>query len=130
MAFFEDLTPHTYSRVTDEHTVLNVGWLCGSQPFVTGTTTQEFQDTLADLVLRQILLHRGAHGCNLGCSNRPYGNGQIRVLGQDQIWYSAPILIHHYVVKHEYRPPDEFVSAVLNGIAVMIEPDRIQYWPR
>ncbi len=129
LAYFQDLTPYTYSLAAEEHGVLNIGWLCESQPYTTGSTSQEFQDALADLVLRQVMLHRGAHRCDLGCSNYTLGNGQIRVLGRDQQWYSAPKLVHHYVVEHHYRPPDEFISAVLDGIAVMIEPDRIDYWP-
>ncbi len=27
--------------------------------------------------------------------------------------YAAPSLVHHYVVAHDYRPPDEFIAAVL-----------------
>ena len=29
------------------------------------------------------------------------------------IVYAAPSLVHHYVVAHEYRPPDGFIVAVL-----------------
>ena len=130
MTHFADLSPHTYSTVADGTTVLNIGWHCGTQPYESGATSVVFQNALADLVSRPVILHRGAHSCNLGCSERPRGNGQIRVLGDDEIWYAAPTLVHHYVVCHDYRPPDSFVSAVLDGIAVMIEPDRIQYWPK
>ena len=107
-----------------------VGWLCGSHPYETGPTPDVFRDALAELVARPVHLHRGAHSCNLKCDDVHLGNGQIRVLGTDRIWYSAPKLVHHYVTCHDYLPPDAFVAAVLYGLAVMIEPDRIQYWPR
>ena len=122
LTHFADLTPHTYSNVTDGEIVLNVGWLCGSQPYNTGAASREFQTALADLVARPVMLHRGTHACNLGDADCPCGNGQIRVLGLDDIWYSAPTLVHHYVVDHHYLPPLAFISAVLDGVAVMIEP--------
>jgi hypothetical protein len=42
------------------------------------------------------------------------GSAEIRVPG-DKATYASPTLIIHYVVKHRYRPPDEFVDAVLRG---------------
>jgi hypothetical protein len=129
LTHFADLTPHTYSHVSDTDAVQNVGWLSGSEPFETGATSDAFRDVLATLVARPVILHRGFHTCDLGCDDLPFGNGQIRVLGPDGIWYSAPTLVHHYVVCHNYRPPDAFVSAVRNGIAVTVEPERIPFWP-
>ena len=130
LAHFADLSPHTYSTVAQRDSVLNVGWLCSSEPYETGVTSEAFHDALAELVARPVILHRGAHMCNLAnCTDRTTGNGQIRVLGNDGIWYSAPTLVHHYVTHHDYMPPDAFISAVLHGVAVSIEPDRIRFWP-
>jgi hypothetical protein len=36
----------------------------------------------------------------------------MRVAGSGKV-YAAPTLVHHYVVAHDYRPPDEFIAAVL-----------------
>jgi CheY-like chemotaxis protein len=36
----------------------------------------------------------------------------MRVAGNGKV-YAAPWLVHHYVVAHNYRPPDEFIAAVL-----------------
>lgn len=130
LTHFHDLTPHTYSPVSDADTVLNVGWLSHAEAFETGATSDQFHDALASLVARPVILHRGVHLCDLGCDDRPSGNGQIRVLGADRIWDAAPTLVHHYVVGHNYGPPDAFVSAALHGIAVMIESERMQFWPR
>ena len=131
LTYFADLSPHTYSTVAQRDTVLNVGWLCGSEPYETGVTSEAFRDALAKLVARPVILHRGVHMCNLAtCTDRETGNGQIRVLGNDGIWYSAPTLVHHYVTHHFYLPPDAFVSAVLHGVAVAIEPHRIHFWPK
>jgi len=48
------------------------------------------------------------------------GDGEIRVLGKSAI-YAAPALIYHYVVEHQYKPPDEFIEAILVG-----EPDSME----
>ena len=102
-----------------------------AEPHDTGHTSSAFRDALAELVMRPVILHRGVHSCTLAdCNDRKTGNGQIRVLGRDGIWYSAPTLIHHYVTHHNYLPPAAFVSAVLDGVAVMIEPHRIPFWPK
>jgi len=41
------------------------------------------------------------------------GSAEIRVVGQDGTVYAAPDLIYHYVVVHDYRPPEEFIQAVM-----------------
>ena len=131
LTHFVDLSPHTYSTVAQRDIVLNVGWLCGSEPYETGVTSEAFRDGLAELVARPVILHRGVQMCNLAnCTDRQTGNGQIRVLGNDGVWYSAPTLVHHYITHHDYLPPDAFISAVLHGVAVSIEPDRLRFWSK
>jgi hypothetical protein len=46
---------------------------------------------------------------------RPFfgGSAEIIVPGRDGKVYRAPTLIGHYVGRHRYRPPREFVEAVL-----------------
>jgi hypothetical protein len=33
----------------------------------------------------------------------------------DQVVYMCPQLTLHYILHHEYRPPDEFIQAVAHG---------------
>ena len=55
MAFFADLTPHTYTPV-GELEILNVGWLDENRPFSVGPTSGEFRDALFELCkLRRVL---------------------------------------------------------------------------
>ena len=42
------------------------------------------------------------------------GNGEIHVPGKDHLIYVAPRLVVHYVTKHNYMPPAEYISAVEN----------------
>jgi hypothetical protein len=44
------------------------------------------------------------------------GSGEIRVPGDRKV-YAAPILIHHYVEAHGYKPPEEFIEAVIQSAA-------------
>jgi hypothetical protein len=119
MTFFEDLTIHSYTQHAEEPAVLNVGWLGDGQPIRTGPTSAAFRAALKDLCDNRIGLHRGFHVCQY-CRRdsrddwHTIGNGQIRIRAQNGLWYVAPTMIHHYVVEHDYQPPDEFIRAVMN----------------
>lgn len=115
MAFFADMSPHTYSP-TRGLEVLNVGWLDLGQPFPVGPTSQQFQDALIELCRHPIILPRGFHLCWFcrRSGQDQAGNGQIRVLSPKGVWYAAPTLVYHYVSAHQYSPPTDFVESVLS----------------
>jgi hypothetical protein len=120
MAFFEDLTPYACVHFEkDPPGTLNVGWLDRSHPYSTGATSPEFQHKLARLCAQPVRQTRGLHRCPF-CHgrDRPGGSAEIRVGAGGRI-YAAPTLVHHYVAAHNYRPPDEFIAAVLawDGLA-------------
>lgn len=102
--------------------VLAVGWLA----FFTlrrGATPARFQELLAQLCRRPPVatITAGFHPCRLGpCLWRWWlgrrfsaGSAEIIVPGRDGKIYDAPTLIAHYVNRHRYRPPREFIEAVL-----------------
>jgi hypothetical protein len=114
MAFFEDLTPYTYFHPEEERAgTVNIGWLDRRQPFPTGETNVEFRAKLLQLCRRRVKRTRGFHCCDF-CKgpDKPHGSAEIRVLGDGRV-YAAPELVYHYVVAHAYRPPEEFIAAVL-----------------
>lgn len=132
MTYFPDLSTYeylTYIRDFEAEvgiTSLNVGWLDGSMPYPTGVVSDEFKERLLEFCFdgNTVLHTTEFHSCNLG--NCPIeivpeqrGNNvayfsfsEIRVIGKLAI-YAAPTLIYHYVVVHNYKPPDEFIEAVL-----------------
>lgn len=137
MAYYEDLTPYVYfARQEPSGLVsLNVGWLSSAEPFAKGETSLEFKEKLFQFCLDEYVVHiaRGFHVCELcgDISSEQWhsegqsrygekthwlniGDGEIRVIGKSVI-YAAPTLIYHYVVEHQYKPPDEFMEAVLEG---------------
>jgi hypothetical protein len=42
------------------------------------------------------------------------GTAEIRVLHNGKV-YASPDLIYHYITRHNYQPPNEFITAVLLG---------------
>jgi hypothetical protein len=130
MTYFKDLTPYSYYGNEQS---LNVGWLSGSERLVVGETSLEFQEKLHRFCLDEniVRIMRGFHECELcelpwgeWASKHPnyginagwmsIGDGEIRVIGKGVV-YAAPALIYHYVVEHHYKPPQEFIDAVLIG---------------
>ena len=100
MAFFSDLSPHTYTPACGLE-VVNVGWLDEGNAVPTGATSPEFRAALQELCKRPVYEHRGVHECWF-CREwhrRVEGNGQIRVQGKNGIWYAAPTLVDHQAVR-------------------------------
>ena len=124
----EDLDPYLGCRA-DENVGLDplaVGWLQRNQPYATGPVPEDFPEALLAFSFQEYLVctTRATRPCPLcgeqapplsrdGQTARP-GTGEIRVLGEEDI-FAAPDLIHHYVTVHNYQPPPVFVEAVLNG---------------
>jgi hypothetical protein len=114
MSFFRDLTPYTYLHPEEEQPgTVNVGWLDRNYPFATGTTSATFRAQLGQLCQRRVKRARGFQHCPF-CKgrDRPKSSAEIRVAAGDRV-YAAPEMVHHYVVAHSYKPPDEFIEAVL-----------------
>jgi|GEM_PF-1211002 len=126
-----DLAPYTYSDPLPDIGRRAVGWLDGSQPFETGpvgsdAVHEQFVEVLRWAAInRSITTFRGFHNCNLAdcdygteANPREYellGAQRIEVHDGRSTWFVAPNLILHYVVDHDYQPPDAFVRATLTG---------------
>ncbi len=114
MAFFEDLTPYNYLHPEEElPDTVNIGWLDRGRPFPTAPTSEEFRVKLGWLCQRRVKQTRGFHRCPF-CKgeDRPASSAEMRVAHMGKV-YAAPSLVRHYVVAHAYRPPEEFIAAVL-----------------
>jgi hypothetical protein len=123
MPHFPDLSAYSYDNRSTG--LLNVGWLDGEHSYHKGPVASELVDRLREYcVAKTTAQMRGFHVCNL-CHERVYqryaewcgqrrmlGSAEIRVTGASGQVYAAPDLIIHYVEQHEYRPPNEFLSAL------------------
>jgi hypothetical protein len=125
---FEDLTPYDYLAPYPGATVLNVGWLGYDQDIPTAHVPG-LAEMLAAFVPWRVDMTAGLHPCVFCGAEFPtvvvkgavlplsLGSAEIRVQGNDGVWYGCPEMIVHYVGTHDYRPPDEFIAAVFNGPA-------------
>lgn len=125
MTYYRDLSKYEYHNV-EAHTI-NIGWLDNSIDYARGEVPEEFINKLWGYLKYNIVQLRGFHECNLCSEKTGYlsverngeqlklGSAEIRVLGNDGKIYAAPNLIYHYITKHNYMPPAEFIKAVLTG---------------
>ena len=114
-----------------------VGWLGASVP-ATGQTPDPCIDTLFNAYGRHATFTDGTagwHDCEM-CSApeawypdgqvgpiiqwrkqplRLYGHGHHLIRFQDTV-YMCPALILHYILDHDYRPPDEFLQALPQAV--------------
>lgn len=113
MGYIADLSPYNYKpfcKGPPDDRVLAVGWLDSSVPFTKGSSDPHLLRVLKILAAKPVNLTRGFYTCPY--CRRARGNGEIRVAGVNGLTYAAPVLISHYVEKHNYLPPVEFIEAV------------------
>jgi hypothetical protein len=95
-------------------------------PFDTGPNLDGLLDGLLVLAAESVNVMRGYHDCQLCGVESPIvmeipktgtrvslGDDELRAMGADGRRYAAPTLIAHYVRDHEYRPPTDFQTAVV-----------------
>ena len=131
MTYYADLTPFTYDDFVEaEGELRNVGWLSSLRPFRQGRPSRDFRRRLFDLCSEPQVHHLGYHNCRIDrCRLVPrrrgvttklkgrsltLGSGIVVLEGRDGVSYAFPDLLYHYVKTHWYRPPDEFVEAVMH----------------
>ena len=123
-------------RLPDDFELFVVGWLGNSVP-IRGKVHTECLDALFEAFIAGRIFTDGTsgfHNCEL-CSreNEWYPNGQVgpviqlrgehlRVRGHGHYLlryanrvYISPALLLHYILDHEYKPPDEFILAAREG---------------
>jgi len=114
--------------------LVNIGWLDGSHPYPTGSVSDTLLERLWPYCRYCIQEFRGVHTCEIchepgfikvrrGAEELLLGSAEIRVPGQGGVVYAAPNFIYHYIVEHQYRPPQAFIDAVMQGMS----PDADEY---
>jgi hypothetical protein len=119
--YFADLTPCSYSGIREPNGI-GVGWLDKAHDFSRGAVSPGFVERLLEICKTPAVMHRGFHVCEFCCI--PYdptykktrdnlSSVVIRVIGSGGQVYYSPAMICHYVSKHDYKPPEDFVRAVM-----------------
>jgi hypothetical protein len=120
MSRFEDLSEYVYSTKFGRG-IVNVGWLDLNRPFSRGEVDSEILARLGDLCKNPVNRMRGWHACGM-CPDYPVrerigtqlvtlGDAEIHIPGRSKV-YACPTLIYHYIARHNYNPPAEFLEAV------------------
>jgi hypothetical protein len=119
MSFFPDMG--TISLVAAGPRVRAIGYLDRDHPFQQGDPPAKFRERLPLFAITwaesaRLLgfpLFLGGHLCEF-CEDRALGMGDFGV----PIWgvlFVAPTLIEHYVERHRYLPPADFITAVMRA---------------
>lgn len=129
--YYPDLSPYSYLKddqyIPEEMPCpLNVGWLDIKHPFEVGEPSEKLLDALFAKRAYPVNKMRGYHQCQF-CKSKAFGletarkgktlvlgSAEIRVKGKGGTVYAAPDLIYHYVAEHHYKPPQEFIDALLS----------------
>lgn len=126
MAYFKDLSEYVYRPECYRPGTLNVGWLDLSHEFDVAMPSEALLNGLWKYCKISVAQTRGIHECEF-CSNKDVfvaerngerlllGSSEIRVFGGSDKIYAAPTLTYHYVERHHYRPPDEFIDAMIQA---------------
>ncbi len=129
--YFEDMSSYCYYLKTALSNVKNVGWLERSKPYNTGDVDGDFLPRLSNIILgndvidTQVNKMRSVHPCSLSsCYLQEIKEGERKAcLGAAEIWipsienddfFASPSMVYHYIEKHGYLPPKEFISAVMS----------------
>jgi len=125
MAYFKDCSIYEYRSTSDPWPLENnIGWLGSGRRFNTRIPEETFLDSLWNYCKIAVNSTRGIHSCELcpgrnesifqrNQENLRLGWAEIRAFSRRGAIFAAPNLIYHYVLTHHYRPPDEFVEAIL-----------------
>lgn len=128
--YFEDLSDYSYYLSGELPNVKNVGWIDSRHYFERGDVPKVVVDKLCRLIAGSTVFDahvnriRGVHPCNL-CGERNIEvsvGGKSMYIGSSEIWvpytcadgyFASPAMIVHYIEVHGYKPPDEFIEALM-----------------
>ena len=117
-SYFQDLTPYVYDGRNSS--CLNIGWLDGRE-YNMGECPKEFIDNLDTVISSNQFVsarHKGFYTCDLcdkSIHHREKGKSStILTINDDGRCYSFPKMILHYIKSHNYKPPQEFIDAVMS----------------
>lgn len=118
MSWFPDMGTVTMIDAGDH--VRAVGWLSAKHPYTPGEVPAEFLTRLREFAKRwgdstEAIgwgIFMGPHCCELCGRFMAGGNFGVPWGG---LLFAAPDMLPHYVEAHGYRPPDEFITAVMES---------------
>jgi hypothetical protein len=138
MSYYPDMG--TKTQIDEGSHIRAVGWLSGKRSFTQGEVSPEVMARIKEFATRWgegIMalgwgVFMGLHECELCHDFMASGNFGVPC---GELLFVAPEMLPHYVEAHDYRPPDEFVAAVMQSplpgteeYRAMAEPFRRLHW--
>ena len=129
--FIPDLEPYNYGYIENNKKInpkeLAVGWL-DNPDFPKGDVPLNFFEKLKNAKLFKS--HKGGHDCPFcteisGGSSSDARSSRVYAIEYNGIKYIFPALLTHYIKVHHYRPPKEFINAVMNSEPIEQNPLKI-----
>lgn len=113
--YFEDLSPRQLSRFKDyTKNYVCIGWLDSKNDFPKGDVPKEVIDKIKNM--EPYIRTKGWHSCEFCTEADDKRNSrsstEFKVEGNGKT-YCFPQMLVHYITKHNYKPPQEFIDAVL-----------------
>src|SRR5262245_11197055 len=118
MSWFPDMGTVTMIDAGDH--VRAIGWLSSSHPFAQGDVPAKVRARLRAFVAQSSIsgkalgwgAYMGVHRCELCDQFSSHGEFGVP---DGALLFVAPVMIEHYVKLHRYRPPDEFMTALMRS---------------
>jgi len=127
--YFRDMSNYSFYLEKPIDVVWNIGWLEDGKEYSKGVVDTGILFKLASMLVSTgaIDVHvnrmRGLDPCALSECDTPeaFHEGKSIQLGASEIWvpstkkgeyFASPSLVYHYMQKHDYLPPKEFLEAI------------------
>lgn len=111
--YFRDFTFYSLHHFENAQ---NIGWMNKANDYSKGNVSSEFIENLLLYVKNPFNEIRMVPIKSNSTDFTALGSFEIRVITKDgKQKFAAPSMILHYVIEHNYCPPEEFMSAVING---------------
>jgi len=106
--YYEDLTPYKYDQIRWAKNPVNIGWLEKGHDYETGEVPEGFLNRLKSA--ESCARHKGGQRCPFCGDGYSSEVHYVKGNGKD---YVFPQMLSHYIRVHHYKPPQEFIDAVM-----------------
>ena len=121
---YPDLKAYPIGQKPDQKIIKVVGWINKTDPFPKGSVPKPILDKLWEFCKQPMghgLKKDACQLCTLGSDSLVEYNGEqqafdswrLLLVANDTTLYLSPHVIFHYIVKHHYLPPQEFLDVAL-----------------
>lgn len=124
--YFKDLTQYNYGGEYDRtkndprfarlfpyySRCVNIGWLDESHDFEKGDVPEGFIDRI-NQKQKVAGRHMGWQKCQF-CDDKKALSSSVYKIDAEEKSYFYPEMLEHYITKHKYLPPQEFIDVVMS----------------